>query len=147
MTIADDFDSCWKEDANGCWIWQRARKGKEAARGGGYGCFRVKGRMVGAHRWSYERTHGPIPEGMQVGHKCHETRCVNPAHLELVTNTENQEIKAAALRAPAKLSPADVISIRSRTAAGELQRVVAEDYGLHQADVSNIVRRKYWKHL
>ena len=55
-----------------------------------------------AHRWSYRVFVGEIPSGMQIDHKCHtedtscpggdeceHRRCVNPAHLEPVTASEN----------------------------------------------------------
>jgi hypothetical protein len=148
LTIQNDFDSCWREDpVTGCFVWLRARKGKEASTGGGYGCFKLKNKTVGAHRFAYERAHGPIPDGLCVMHLCHNSLCVNPAHLALGTNRQNQEMKAAAGRAPCKLAPITVRSIRARYATGVLQRDLAAEHGLQQADISNIVNRKYWKHV
>jgi len=42
-----------------------------------------------AHRFAYEQFIGPIPSGLTVDHLCFERRCVNPGHLEAVTNEEN----------------------------------------------------------
>lgn len=68
----------------GCWIWQRARDGK------GYGLTKCGGRKnCRAHRISYERHRGPIPEGMDLDHLCRNPPCVNPDHLEPVTHAEN----------------------------------------------------------
>jgi hypothetical protein len=53
-----------------------------------------------AHRWSYEYHVGPIPDGLQLDHLCRVRRCVNPWHLEPVTNRVNsQRGKAGAVNA------------------------------------------------
>lgn len=66
-----------------CWLWM-------AATDRGYGRFGVtSGRMVAAHRWSYEQVVGPISEGLTLDHLCRVRNCVNPAHLEPVTLEEN----------------------------------------------------------
>ena len=44
---------------------------------------------VGSHRVMWEVARGPIPKGLTVDHLCRNRRCVNPAHLELVTMREN----------------------------------------------------------
>lgn len=41
-----------------------------------------------AHRWAYEHYVGPIPDGLTIDHLCRNTLCVNPAHMEPVTNVE-----------------------------------------------------------
>jgi hypothetical protein len=74
---------------DGCWEWLGATHD-------GYGAFesgsrRSTRRMVIAHRWSYEAVVGPIPEGLHLDHLCRVRSCVNPAHLEPVTQRENTE--------------------------------------------------------
>lgn len=59
----------------------------------GYGTFHDLGRSHQAHRWAYENFVGPVPQGLQLDHLCNRTLCVNPAHLEPVTNAENQRRK------------------------------------------------------
>jgi hypothetical protein len=66
-----------------CWIWTGTTDRH------GYGRVRPDGRSTGAHRWSYEATVGPIPEGLELDHLCNNPPCVNPAHLEPVTHAEN----------------------------------------------------------
>lgn len=67
-----------------CWNWTGARQA------GGYGRFgAAPGRLVLAHRWSYEALVGPIPDDMTLDHLCRFTSCVNPAHLEVVSRETN----------------------------------------------------------
>jgi hypothetical protein len=42
-----------------------------------------------AHRVAWTGAYGPIPEGMTVHHQCHNRRCVNIRHLELLSNLDN----------------------------------------------------------
>lgn len=66
-----------------CWIWQAEYNGT------GYGMKPVGGRKQMAHRWMYERLRGPIPAGLVLDHLCRNTGCVNPDHVEPVTDREN----------------------------------------------------------
>jgi len=79
-----------------CWIWT----GKPTSNG--YGRFGLDGNMIAAHRASYLLFVGPIPEGLELDHRCHtddtecpggsscpHRRCVNPEHLEPTTHLEN----------------------------------------------------------
>jgi hypothetical protein len=70
------------EKTDSCWLWT-------AAKSKGYGAFKVAGRQEEAHRYSYELLVGPIPTGLTIDHLCRNPACVNPAHLEPVTNREN----------------------------------------------------------
>jgi hypothetical protein len=69
-----------------CWIWQRATTF-------GYGRMWHNGSTspVPAHRVIYERHKGPIPEGLVLDHLCRIPSCVNPDHLEPVTNAVNTQ--------------------------------------------------------
>lgn len=66
-----------------CWLWQGATNGR------GYGQMTVNRKRTYAHRVSYELFVGPIPALRQIDHLCGNPRCVNPAHLEPVTQSEN----------------------------------------------------------
>lgn len=73
-----------------CWLWTGAISGRT-----GYGSFCLSPafvgdrRLIGAHRWAYENTVGPVPKGLVLDHLCCVRRCVNPDHLEPVTYREN----------------------------------------------------------
>jgi len=68
-----------------CLVWTGHQNGY------GYAQFKLKGKSVAVHRYAYERHVGPIPEGMQIDHLCHNRVCVEPAHLRAVTNKQNLE--------------------------------------------------------
>jgi hypothetical protein len=67
----------------GCWIW----KGPLSAKG--YGRVSHRGVWLGAHRVIYELIKGSVPKDLQLDHLCRVRHCVNPEHLEPVTNREN----------------------------------------------------------
>lgn len=68
-----------------CWNWTAA-----LTRANGYGSFQLHRRPALAHRLAYSwATGSEIPKGMQIDHLCRNPRCVNPAHLEVVTPQVN----------------------------------------------------------
>ena len=73
------------EPNGGCWLWVGAESGARDP----YGKFKVDGRSRYAHRLAYEALVGEVPSGLQLDHVCRVRCCVNPAHLEPVTQREN----------------------------------------------------------
>jgi hypothetical protein len=69
-----------------CWIWIGSPGG---AKGRDYGHIKISGKSFKAHRFAYELLRGPIPKGMVIDHLCRNRMCVNPEHMEIVTNKEN----------------------------------------------------------
>jgi hypothetical protein len=67
------------EPNTGCWIWLGHINSK------GYG----KAAHEWAHRLSFLLHRGPIPENLELDHKCRLRCCVNPDHLEAVTHLVN----------------------------------------------------------
>lgn len=68
---------------SGCWEWT-AQVGHH-----GYARYSQDSKSRKAHRVSYEALVAPIPDGLVIDHLCRVRHCVNPAHLEAVTNAEN----------------------------------------------------------
>jgi hypothetical protein len=72
-------------DLTGCWEWTGAKTPH------GYGIIGLddKGPTRRAHRVSYEMLREPIPQGLNIDHLCKNPSCINPQHLEPVTQGEN----------------------------------------------------------
>jgi hypothetical protein len=78
------------EPNTGCWLWEGPINQD------GYGRPQINGRKVLAHKYVFEHVVGAIPEGYEIDHTCFVRSCVNPKHLELVTQGENK--RRAAMR-------------------------------------------------
>lgn len=162
---------CWE------WIGKRRKiKRGDGSIVDGYGIYSYTdlsvdpNPVVGAHRVAWTKTYGLIPSGMSVLHRCDNPPCCRPDHLFLGTLPDNMKDKvskgrqsrgprhAAATRrgggSPsgsshrlAKITEADVIEIRRMYASGSLQQAIGLRFGITQRSVSNIIRRKTWRHV
>ena len=131
------------EFSPGCWLWTGTSRGPM-----GYGCMRVRGKMVRTHRLSYELLCGPIPPGKLVLHSCDTPRCVNPEHLFIGTHLDNaRDMVSKGRCGTTKMTEDDVRSIRSRTAAGEKPKDLAKEFNVTPRAVAYVVHRKTWRHV
>lgn len=80
-------ERCLPVPWSGCWLWIGSISEKS-----GYGVFRIGlHRNIGAHVFSYEKYKGKVPDGLVIDHLCRVRCCVNPDHLEAVTQRVNNE--------------------------------------------------------
>lgn len=145
------------EPNTGCWLWSGTTRE-------GYGRLKIGGKAQGAHRVAYELFVGPIPpsgvsrHGTVVMHKCDTPACVNPAHLEIGSqrqNNQDRHVKGrssggsnAGERSPlAKIGEAEVRAIRALRLDGATVRSLARAYGLSEQQISRIVNRRRWAHI
>ena len=141
--LADAFDARVFRIPGGCWAWT----GQKAAKG--YGAMFIgQGRVMRAHRFSWVLHHGTIPEGMNVCHRCDYRSCVNPEHLFLGTNADNNHDMARKGRVAsredngqAKLTEQAIAHIRG---SGENQRAVARLFGVNQSTISRVRTGTHW---
>lgn len=69
-----------------CWLWRASINPVS-----GYGNFQLggKGGPSGAHHVAHVLLIGPVPEGLVLDHLCRVRPCVNPWHVQPVTQREN----------------------------------------------------------
>lgn len=150
-----------------CWIWTGAKTED------GYGRLWGIDKEARAHRLSYEMNVGPIPDGLDVLHRCDTPACVRPEHLFVGTQLDNARDMHAKGRAnlPARsgehhwtkrkpdrvargsgktkshLTEALVAEIRSRYARGGMsQREMARQYQLGYKNLNLILNNRTWTH-
>lgn len=114
---------------DGCWT-HRGSKGSH-----GYPQATWGKRSEPAHRVAWEITNGAVPNGAFVCHHCDNKSCARPSHLYLGTHKENMRDMRVRERNTRKVTRAQAALIRDDKRA---QRVIADEYGVHQATVWNI---------
>lgn len=137
-----------------CMEWQGTRNEH------GYGALRVDGRLIKAHRFAWEITHGPIPDGLDVLHSCDNPPCCNPDHLSLGTARDNaaemvergrhacslstSHLRRGERHPAAKLTTEAVASIRGRVER-EPVSALAREFGVARATIRAVRDRQTWK--
>lgn len=128
-----------EEVDSGCIVWTSTKNRQ------GYGKFFYKNKQYPAHRASLELFNGIDAGSDLVLHKCDNPSCVNPEHLYVGTHKQN--VKDAMVRdrwvGHVRLSARTVREIKERYAFGGItQQKLADEYGIHQTQVSKYVLEK-----
>lgn len=126
---------------NECWVWCGTHD-KDM-----YGFFKVQGKQVRAHIYSYELFVGrPIAKGLLVCHTCDHPYCVNPYHLFPGTHADNHEDRDRKGHcALAKLAESQVKEIRELHLQGATIAQLSDQFSIGYDAISLIVTRKRWK--
>lgn len=147
------YERCRLNKKTGCLEWQGAVINR-VDRSRAYGVLRFRGRNVLVHRLSWEVAYGPVPEGLNVLHRCDNPRCFNPDHLFLGTQADNLADCIAKGRCSqgeghynSKLTEADVVTIRRMKASGSSYKTLREMFGVSQGVVQRVVAGKSWRHV
>jgi len=86
------MDAKTQAEDSGCIVWTGTTTN-------GYGQLRVSGFSMSVHRIAFYRGTGVDPKESDVDHTCFNHSCLNPAHLRLATNKQNQENRAGMSKA------------------------------------------------
>lgn len=134
-----------------CWLWTGAMDGRY---GRYYWC---EAKYIRSSRLAYILTHGSIPEGLEVCHSCDTPKCCNPGHLFAGTHQDNMTDMVTKGRLvglkgergnSAKLNESQVLEIRRLYAAGGHSHLkLAGMFGVSEAAVQFIIKRRTWTHI
>jgi hypothetical protein len=100
---------------------------------------RGKAKNYLAHRVVYIHFKGAIPDGFQPDHLCRNPKCVNPSHLEAVTQAENVRRQSNV-----KLNFRSVSNIRRLLHNGHAGADIARRYGVCQSTICHIKKGRRW---
>lgn len=134
------------QPSEGCWEWLGARDRD------GYGVTQVALVWMNTHRRAWELTHGPIPEGAWVLHRCDNRGCVRPSHLWLgdnAANSRDRDEKGRLVVPPGKdargapwRTDAELVPYIGQYLARVLPaRVLASHWGLCVQQAGDVIRR------
>jgi hypothetical protein len=139
------FEKVKKGD--GCWEWTANKNNKGYGMLGGPKKPDSKGRLMLAHRVSYQLAHGDIPKGRWVLHRCDNAGCVNPEHLFLGDNTANVRDMHSKGRGWGGIGPDTAYAILWMRASGFSRKQVMAEYGVALDVVKHVTARRTWKSL
>ena len=143
-TLEERFHEKTERDTlTGCLLWLGAHD-KD-----GYGFIRINGKNIKAHRVSLEWKLGrPLSASEQAMHRCDRPECVEPSHLLVGSNSDNQIDSIIKRRKwSQRLTFVDVRAIRQRHASGESQASIGRAFNVHNSQINKIIKRVKWRHV
>lgn len=138
------------DQETGCWNWNGSLINK------GYGQISIKGKNCQPHRISWKVFVGEIPKGMQINHKCHNSKCINPEHLYTGTQQENirdmdlsnrRSISFGSKCNQSRLNDGLIKIIRDSLSKGSRACDLANEFGVGRTCIANIKHKRTWKHV
>lgn len=134
-----------------CWLWNASCSTS------GHGNFSYSNKTIGSHRFSYILYTGPIPEGMQVLHKCDNPACVNPKHLFLGTQLDNVKDminkgrindRTGEKHNMAKATENEVLEIRRLYVPRKVTMTeLGKKFSLSKTNICDIINRRIWTNI
>ena len=140
-----------------CWPWTASRRGGRC--GKAYGAFGLSPKEpIYAHRMAYALAQNidprSLPRGLVIRHKCDNSICCNPRHLEPGTQKDNaRDMVERGRSTRGERNPRRVLSehqardIKAMLKENQKHRVIAAKHGVCRATVSEIARGATWAWL
>lgn len=141
----------WTVTPTGCWEFSGPRHKQ------GYGAVVLGGKTVRTSRLAFRLWRGPLAEADHVLHSCDNPPCINPAHLFIGRQPENNADMIAkgrnklppvlsGARAPwARLTATQAATIKTRHAQGVSQAQLGREFGVSSSTIWKLVAGKSYK--
>jgi hypothetical protein len=137
---------------------------------GGYGMFGwtpekgAKQKHDYTHRVAYRLTIGDIPQGMTIDHLCFNTKCCNPNHMEVVTQSENSrrgaermwaQIRSGERETPVRIKPIEILGhtfsfvssdLAKLLSIGLSKRAIARHFGCTVVAIDYRLKQEFQTH-
>lgn len=153
-TLSERLDALSMPEPNsGCRLWCGL------VNTNGYGLVWSDGANRLAHRMSFRAHKGDIPKGMHVLHKCDVPACINPAHLFVGTQADNNaDMRAKGRSSDGRARPkawgernghakhTERLMLAVKLADGTYAEI-AQIYGVSKTSVGYVKRGIQWAHL